>query len=97
MSQNIQLIMSLGCLQMGMLPHETIRAVTLNAAKALGKEHDRGSLTVGKRADLALFKLNNWHELLYQFGMNPLSQLWIAGEPVLMMETELHSEDHLLN
>lgn len=31
--------------------HEATKRVTLNAAKAIGLEHDRGSLTVGKRAD----------------------------------------------
>ncbi len=97
MSQNIQLMMTLGCLQMGMLPHEAIRAVTLNAAKALGKSHDRGSLTVGKRADIALFSLSTYHELLYHLGMNFLSQLWIEGEPVLISETEMQLEQTSLN
>ncbi len=79
MSPNLQLMMTLGCLQMGMLPHEVIQAVTLHAAKALGRDHDRGSLTVGKRADMALFQLCSVHDLLYCFGVNPLAQLWILG------------------
>jgi len=74
--------MVLGCLQMGMLPHESIKAVTLNAAKALGKEHDRGSLTVGKRADLAIFNVSSHHELLYHFGVNHLQSLWIQGKAI---------------
>jgi imidazolonepropionase len=81
-SQNIQLMMALGCLQMGMMPHETIQAVTINAAKAVGRQLDRGSLTVGKRADIACFGISSWHELLYHFGVNHLSRLWIAGQPV---------------
>ncbi len=97
MSQNIQLVMTLGCLQMGMLPHEAIRAVTLNAAKALGREQDRGSLTVGKRADIAFFRVESYHELLYHFGVNHLSQLWIEGEPVLICETEMQMDNALLN
>lgn len=97
MSQNIQLMMVLGCLQMGMLPHEAIIAVTFNAAKALGKAHDRGSLTVGKRADIALFSMSTCHELLYHYGVNHLAQLWIEGDPVMICETELQTEEALLN
>ncbi len=97
MSQNIQLMMTLGCLQMGMLPHEVIRAVTLNAAKAVGKAHDRGSLTPGKRADMAVFAVSSYNELLYHFGINHLAQLWIEGDPVLIFETELQGEEMNLN
>lgn len=97
MSQNIQLMMTLGCLQMGMKPHEVIQAVTINAAKALGKTFDRGSLTPGKRADIGLFKLETWHELMYHYGVNHLEQLWIQGQPVLVSETELQIDDVSLN
>lgn len=97
MSQNIQLMMVLGCLQMGMLPHEAIQAVTLNAAKAVGKAHDRGSLSVGKRADIAVFQVSTSHELLYHFGINHLAQLWIEGQPVFVLETEIQNENALLN
>lgn len=97
MSQNLQLMMTLGCLQMGMLPHEAIRAVTLNAAKALGLQHDRGSLTPGKRADIAFFRMESVDELLYHYGVNHLAQLWIQGELVLITEMEVESEVSHLN
>lgn len=82
MTQNLQLILTLGCLQMGMTPEQAIRAITMNAAHSLGVADDRGSLTPGKRADLAIFYLTSYQELLYQFGMNHLSQLWVGGERV---------------
>lgn len=97
MSQNIQLMMVLGCLQMGMLPHEAIRSVTINAAHAVGKAHDRGSLTIGKRSDIAFFKVNTYHELLYHYGVNQLAQLWMQGNPVLICETELQTNAVLQN
>jgi len=78
-SPNLQLIMTLGCLQMGMHPHEVIQAVTLNAAKALGRSHDRGSLSAGKRADIAIFGVSSYQELLYHYGVNYLSGLWVEG------------------
>ncbi|MCA9798460.1 MAG: imidazolonepropionase [Cyanobacteria bacterium HKST-UBA04] len=88
MSQNLQLMMVLGCLHMAMLPHEAIQAVTLNAAKALGLEDDRGSVTAGKRADLALFNLTSHHQLLYHYGVNHLSRLYVAGQVVRGFCTE---------
>lgn len=81
-SENLHLMMVLGCLQMGMLPHEAIQAATLNAAKALGRSHDRGSLTPGKRADIGIYAIDNIHTLLYHFGINHLTQLWIQGQQV---------------
>lgn len=97
MTQNIQLMMTLGCLQMGMLPHEVIEAVTLNAAHALGKGFDRGSLTVGKRADIACFSVPDYATLLYHYGVNHLTELWIEGAPVLMYETTVEDDSALLN
>ncbi len=76
---NLQWIMTLACLQMQMTPVEVIQAVTLNAARALDLHHDRGSLAVGKRADLAIFEAAHYTELLYQAGNNLLSGVYTAG------------------
>jgi imidazolonepropionase len=82
MSENLQLVMTLACLQMGMTPAEVIRGVTLSGAMALDRHHDRGSLTVGKRADLALFRVSSYNELLYHFGVNHLHEVFVAGKRV---------------
>ncbi|WP_373533591.1 imidazolonepropionase [Vampirovibrio sp.] len=80
MIDNLQFIMALACLQMNMPPVEVIKAVTLHAAKALDLQHDRGSLTVGKRADAALFDRRSYNELLYRVGSNALSDVYVAGQ-----------------
>lgn len=80
MSENLQLIMTLACLQMGMTPAEVIRGVTLNGAKAVDCHRDRGSITVGKRADLTLFRVGSYNELLYHFGVNHLAQVYVEGQ-----------------
>ncbi len=46
-----------------MTPAEALVGATLNAAYALGKNHDRGSLDVGKRGDVTLFTCGHPHEL----------------------------------
>ena len=76
---NLQWIMALACLQMNMQPVDVIKAVTLNAAMALDLQHDRGSLAVGKRADLALFDVAGYNELLYRMGSNLLAGVFVGG------------------
>lgn len=76
---NLQLIMALACLQMNMPPVEVIKAVTLHAAMALNLQKDRGSLAVGKRADVALFDIHSYNDLLYRVGSNLLTDVYVAG------------------
>lgn len=60
-------------------PFEVWQGMTLNAAKALGVEQDRGSLTVGKQADFAVWDIEHPDELIYYLGHNPCQMLVIDG------------------
>jgi imidazolonepropionase len=51
-----------------MTPEETLRGVTVNAARALGIEADRGTLETGKRADIAIWRIEHPAELSYWLG-----------------------------
>ncbi len=82
MTENLQWMMTLGCLKMKMMPAEAIQGVTLNAAKALGLDSDRGSLDVGKRADITVFDVTSYQELLYHYGVNFLTDVFIEGKLV---------------
>jgi imidazolonepropionase len=62
-------------------PEECLAGVTRNAARALGLT-DRGTLEVGKRADIALWDISHPQELSYWIGTNELAELYIAGNPV---------------
>ncbi len=88
MIDNLQLIMALACLQMNMPPVDVIKAVTIHAAKALDLQSDRGSLTVGKRADAALFDIASYNELLYRVGSNLLTDVYVAGKHTARRELE---------
>jgi imidazolonepropionase len=56
---------------------ECIAGFTRNAAKALGKSHEIGSLAPGKSCDLAIWDIERPAELVYRLGFNPLHQrIW---------------------
>lgn len=67
---NLNLIMSLAAIKMGMTIEETISAVTINAAKAIGLNKERGSIEIGKKADLAIFETNDYTDIVYNVGRN---------------------------
>ncbi|MDR3628550.1 MAG: imidazolonepropionase, partial [Ignavibacteriaceae bacterium] len=67
---NLNFIMSLAALKMGMTIEETISAVTINAAKALGINDKCGSIEIGKKADLTLFNTDNYPDIVYNVGKN---------------------------
>jgi imidazolonepropionase len=64
-------ILNLACNLFGLTPEEALAGVTRHAARALGLD-DRGTLAVGKRADLALWRIHRPAELSYWFGFAPL-------------------------
>ncbi len=67
---SLPLIMNLGCLQMGMTPGEVLAATTINAAHAIRRGHEVGSLEPGKKADLVVFDVPNYMGLQYHYGSN---------------------------
>jgi imidazolonepropionase len=67
---NMSLIMSLSCLKMKMTIEESISAVTINAAKALNKNIETGSIEPGKKADFAVFDTEEYSDIVYQIGKN---------------------------
>jgi len=71
---------------------EALQLVTINAAKALGVEHLRGSLEVGKDADICVMELNDlqsqplynpYSHLVYALGSRHVRDMVVAGRVVL--------------
>lgn len=62
--------MSLACLKMRMTIEESISAVTINAAKALNKNNEVGSIEPGKKADFAVLDTEEYADIVYQVGKN---------------------------
>jgi cytosine/adenosine deaminase-related metal-dependent hydrolase len=57
----------------------TLRLATIDGAKALGLDHEIGSLEAGKRADIIIVRLDGLH--LTPGGVDPVSQLVYSAQP----------------
>lgn len=76
---SLRTVMSLARALFQLTPEECLAGVTRNAAHALGLDKDRGTLEVGKRADIAIWDIGHPRELSYWIGLNELEDLLIAG------------------
>jgi imidazolonepropionase len=72
---NMQLPMNLACLYGRMTPAETLTAVTLNAAAAIGRSESIGSVEVGKKADLVIWDATDLDMIFYRYGSNQVSSV----------------------
>jgi imidazolonepropionase len=67
----------------GLTSEEVLHGVTRHAARALSLGHARGSLTVGRAADFAVWSIDSPDELGYWVGFNPCSMVVKDGAIVL--------------
>jgi imidazolonepropionase len=77
---SILLAMSMACTLFGLTPEEALAGVTRSAAKALGVLSDVGTIEVGKRADLAFWRIERPAQLCYGLGANPLAAVMHRGK-----------------
>ena len=76
------IIIGLAVMKMGLTIEEALTAATLNAAAALELSSEVGSLEVGKRADLLILDLDNYRQIPYFFGHNPVRMVLRDGEVI---------------
>ena len=75
---SLRIAMMLAARQFRLTPEECLAGVTRHAARALGLQ-DRGTLEVGKRADIAVWDIVHPRELAYWLGTPQLAELLIGG------------------
>lgn len=80
---SLPFIMNLGCLNMEMTPEEVLTATTINAAHAINRGTDMGSLEQGKKGDVTIWNVPNYLTLSYQYGMNHVESVIKSGETVV--------------
>ena len=71
--------MNMACTLFGLTPEEALAGTTRNAARALGVLDDRGTIALGKRADLAFWHVERPAELSYELGANPCAAVMYRG------------------
>jgi imidazolonepropionase len=76
---SMPMVLSLACTQMRMSVEESLTAATINGAHALELGGRKGSVEVGKDADLAFFELDDYREVAYWFGGNHCVAVMMAG------------------
>ena len=82
-SGRMSFVLSLACIKMKMLPEEAINAATLNGAAALELQHDYGSISKGKKANIFITKkIPSIDYLPYAFGSDLVEKVILNGKLV---------------
>ena len=74
---SILLCVNMACTLFRMTPEEALSGVTRVAAQALGVGSEVGTIEVGKKAELALWNVDQPAELAYRIGDNPLEKMLV--------------------
>jgi len=83
MTESMPLIINLACLKLRLTPAEAIVAATINAAYAIGRGGEIGSLEKGRLADIVIWGFPSYRVLPYHFGVNLAETVIKAGEIVV--------------
>lgn len=81
-TKSMQFMISLACYKMRMFPTEAVVASTINAAHAIGKARDVGSLEAGKQGDVIILDIENHEQIPYRFASNHVDTVIKRGEIV---------------
>ncbi len=76
---SLRIAMMLASRLFSLTPLECLAGTTREAARALGLSADRGTLALGKRADIAIWDVGHPRELTYWLGTPQLAELLIGG------------------
>ena len=68
--ESMQFVLALVCRYLKLTPAQALAAATLNAARAIGRDHLVGSIEPGKQADLLILNTHDYRHLSYRFGGN---------------------------
>jgi imidazolonepropionase len=79
-SGNMNFIFALACIKQRMRPAEAFNALTINGAAAMELDHECGSITPGKLANLMLTEPGAGLDIIpYSFGRPRIDRVFIQG------------------
>jgi imidazolonepropionase len=82
-TENLQSVMTFACFGMKLTPEEIIKGMTINAAYAVDRASEIGSIDSGKQADLVILDAPNWDYVIYHFGINHVDLVIKRGKIVV--------------
>ncbi len=80
MTESMLFVLQLAVFTMKMSIEEAINAATANAAYALSRHEDVGSLELNKKMDLVLCDAPNYPSIVYHLGINPIQHVIKNGK-----------------
>ncbi|MBX7251369.1 MAG: imidazolonepropionase, partial [Candidatus Promineofilum sp.] len=86
--ESMQMVIALACRYMGLTQAQALAAATLNAAYAIGRGHEVGSLSPGYAADLLILDVDDYRQLGYRFGTNLAQTVIKRGQVVAVNDSE---------
>ncbi len=84
--ESMQFVIALACRYLHLTPAEAIAAATVNAAAAIGRTGEIGSLEPGMQADLLVLSVPDYRHLGYRFGANLVQAVIKKGQVHLTRE-----------
>jgi imidazolonepropionase len=82
-SPNLQLVLTLACLELKLRPAEALAALTVNAAHALDLGDEIGSLEPDRQADIVVWRVPSHSQIPYWAGADLVSAVVKRGRVVL--------------
>ena len=83
MTESMQMMMTLACVEMRMTAAEALTAATINSAFALDLGTERGSLAIGKGADVIVLDAEDYREIPYHYGVSTVCDVIKNGEVLI--------------
>jgi imidazolonepropionase len=81
--ESMQFVIALSCRYLKITVAQAIAAATINAAAAIGRADQIGSLEPGKQADLLVLSVDDYRNLGYKFGGNLVQRVMKRGHWVV--------------
>jgi imidazolonepropionase len=77
---SLPLAMNMACILFGLTPKEALLGATINGAKALGLEDQKGTIEKGKDADFVVWDIAEPCDLSYYIGFNSVKMIITQGK-----------------
>ena len=84
--ESMQFTIALACRYMSLTPAQAIAAATINAAAAIDRSDQVGSLEPGKQGDVLILNVPDYRHLGYRFGTNLVDSVIKNGEVLIQSD-----------